>query len=201
MQLAIVVGVVRYLSAISSRQWFNSGYLSLPMKTPSKKPYWNGDQVWMVISLRRQNRECCRRGQFTGGCHVDFHAALDHGGVGQENCSWSVTRGWLIYFCSSLIWLDLWLETPVADLAALAAGLKASATSSGSIRASGAGQAHPDSQCADVSECRSTEDKMCSLEKSYITPETMPHLDCRRILSRIEGDMWIASANASSQVP
>lgn len=32
-------------------------------------------------------------------------------------------------------------------------------------------------------------------------PETMPHLDCRRILSRTEGDMWIASANASSQVP
>lgn len=40
--------------------------------------------------------------------------------LGRENCSWSVTRGWLIYFCSSLIWLDLWLETPkVADLAAL----------------------------------------------------------------------------------
>ena len=40
--------------AISLIFWFSSGNLSLSRKAPSKKPYWNGDQGWIVISFRRQ---------------------------------------------------------------------------------------------------------------------------------------------------
>ena len=51
---ATVVFVTLWRAAISSSLRFSSGYFSLPMKAPSKKPYWNGDHVWIVMSWRRQ---------------------------------------------------------------------------------------------------------------------------------------------------
>ena len=41
----MAVFVTLYFSANSSSFAFSFGYFSLPMKTPSKKPYWNGDHV------------------------------------------------------------------------------------------------------------------------------------------------------------
>ena len=31
-----------------------AGNFSLSMNTPSKKPYWKGDQAWMVMPFKRQ---------------------------------------------------------------------------------------------------------------------------------------------------
>src|SRR5690606_5415296 len=52
--VAIAIGVTSCLAASRSSTAFSSAYFSLPRKTPSKKPPWNGDQAWMVMSLIRQ---------------------------------------------------------------------------------------------------------------------------------------------------
>ena len=50
----MVVADTSYRAETFSSTRLSSGYLSLPMNTPSKNPYWNGDHGWMVMSLSRQ---------------------------------------------------------------------------------------------------------------------------------------------------
>ena len=135
---AMPVLPVPYFSPSSSRIRFSSAYLGFPKNTPSKihtgtRPGLNGDILQTAeiqhasVPVRRALRQ-----------HVYFHAVCHHLGIG--NAELQLIRGNILFHIlfQKPDLGSLWLDTPKCrTFPEDSSRSKASATSSGSTRASG----------------------------------------------------------------